>query len=80
MNKTFNFSEFLMDKGFAFTNYGTHNLYEIKIEKDYFCINLKSEAMTTKNNDPKSLKVDVPTPKTEKEAEKWLKDFLNKKL
>nr|DAO92508.1 MAG TPA: hypothetical protein [Caudoviricetes sp.] len=80
MNKTFNFSEFLIDKGFVFTNYGTHNLYEIKIEKGYFCVNLQGEAMTTKNNDPKSLKVDVPTPKTEKEAEKWLKDFLNKKL
>lgn len=80
MNKTFNFSEFLMDKGFSFTNYGTHNLYEIKIEKDYFCVNLQGETMTTKNSEPESLKVDIPTPKTEKEAEKWLKDFLNKKL
>ena len=33
MNKTFNFSEFLMNKGFSFTNYGTHNLHEIKTEK-----------------------------------------------
>jgi hypothetical protein len=77
MNKTFNFSEFLMDKGFAFTNYGTHNLYEKETGKDYFCVNLQGETMTTKNSEPESLKVDVPTPTNENEAEEWLEEFLS---
>ena len=77
MNKTFNFSEFLMNKGFSFTNYGTHNLHEIKTEKGYFCVNLQGETMTIKNSEPESLKVDVPTPTNENEAEEWLEEFLS---
>ena len=75
----FDFHEFLLEKGFAFTNYGTHNLYEKETVEGYFCVNLQGETMTTKNSEPESLKVDVSTPKSEKEAEKWLKEFLNKK-
>lgn len=73
---TFNFSEFLMERGFSFTNYGTHNLYEFSKDQKDYCVNLQGKVMTTNESKTEDLKVDIPVPKTKAEAEKWLKKFL----
>lgn len=73
---TFDFSKFMMAKGFTFTNYGTHNLHEIEKDNVHYSVNLQGEKMTTNNSKDNDLKVDIPAPKDEKSAEKWLKDFL----
>ncbi|MDY3333407.1 hypothetical protein [Riemerella anatipestifer] len=73
---TFNFSEFLMQKGFTFTNYGSHNLYELSRNEHNYCVNLQGEVMTTNESKTKDLKVDIPIPKNKTEAERWFKKFL----
>ncbi|MDR7846587.1 hypothetical protein RIU21_07380 [Riemerella anatipestifer] len=72
----FNFSEFLMQKGFTFTNYGSHSLYELSRDGHDYCVNLQGEVMTTNESKTKDLKVDIPIPKNKAEAERWFKKFI----
>lgn len=80
MDKQFNLDTFLMEKGFAFTNYGTHNLYEIEKEEQHFAINLQGRKMTTNDTLKGTLLVDIDAPKDFKGAEKWLNEFLGLKV
>lgn len=79
MTETFNFDQFLMEKGFAFTNYGSHNLYEIEKDEQHFAINLQGQKMTTNDTFKGTLLVDVAVPKDFKSAEKWLNEFFGVK-
>ena len=80
MAETFNFDIFLMEKGFAFTNYGSHNLYEIEKEEQHFAINLQGRKMTTNDTLKGTLLVDIDAPKDLKSAEKWLNAFLGNEI
>lgn len=76
MKENFNFSEFLMEKGFAYTNYGTHNLYEIEKDEHNYAVNIQGGKMNTNESRTPSLLNDVVLPKDLKSAEKWLGEFL----
>ncbi|AFD55156.1 hypothetical protein RA0C_0141 [Riemerella anatipestifer ATCC 11845 = DSM 15868] len=65
-----------MQKGFTFTNYGSHNLYELSRDGHDYCVNLQGEVMTTNESKTKDLKVDIPIPKNKAEAERWFKKIL----
>ncbi|MEJ8587367.1 hypothetical protein JZ954_05320 [Riemerella anatipestifer] len=65
-----------MQKGFTFTNYGRHNLYELSRDGHDYCVNLQGEVMTTNESKTKDLKVDIPIPKNKAEAERWFKKFI----
>ncbi len=75
MAEQFNFDQFLMEKGFSFTNYGTHNLYEIEKDGHNYAVNLQGKAMTTNQSRTSELLVDIAVPNDEKSAEKWLSEF-----
>lgn len=78
--ENFNFSNFLIENNFEHTDYNIHQLYEFeKIENGrtfYYCVNLQGNIMTTNENKTEKLKIDIPVPKTEEEAQEWLNDFL----
>jgi phage antirepressor YoqD-like protein len=68
MNKEFIFSEFLLEKGFAYTNYGDRQVYELQKDKDLFSVNLESKTSTV-NGKAFTLPID------EKTASKWFSDL-----
>mgnify|MGYP001287982449 CR=1 FL=1 len=73
----FNFGIYLLEKGFAYSNYGEHQLYELTKEEVDYCINLQGDKMTANDSKTNDLKIDVPTPKNSKEADKFLKQFFS---
>lgn len=73
----FDFSKFLINKGFTFTNYGIHNLHEMEKNGVNYCLNLQGEVMTCNDSKMENLQKDIPVPKNETEAEQWLGYFLN---
>ncbi|QNS42721.1 hypothetical protein H0S70_07245 [Chryseobacterium manosquense] len=64
-----------MEKGFSFTNYGSHNLYEIAHDGHNYAVNLQGKVMTTNESRTSELLVDIAVPNDEKSAEKWLSEF-----
>lgn len=76
----FQFKDFLIKNGFTYSDYRIHQLYEIeKVENGknfYYCVNLQGKLMTTNENKTEKLKVDIPIPETEEDANKWLLGFL----
>ena len=46
MNKEFNFSEFLLEKGFAYVNKGNGLNYELKKGDDLFSVNMERKTAT----------------------------------
>lgn len=76
MGNKFNFGDYLLEQGFAYTNYGDHQLYEKSVDGVDYAVNIQEGVFThNKSGEGDNLKVDVKLPKTKTEAEKWLKDF-----
>ncbi|MDO4764282.1 MAG: hypothetical protein Q4A00_07890 [Flavobacteriaceae bacterium] len=91
MMNNFHFDTFLKSKGFICTDYKKklpsdianhpiHELYEIEVEEAekifYYCVNVQEDRMTTNESKTNNLIIDIPIPKNQKEAEKWLTDFV----
>lgn len=79
MAETFNFDQFLMERGFSFTNYGSHNLYEIAHEGHHYAVNLQGKVMTTNQSRTAELLPDIAVPNDLKSAEKWHGEFFGVK-
>lgn len=77
MTEQFNFDQFLMEKGFSFTNYGTHNLYEIEKDGHNYAVNWQGKKMTTNQSRTSELLVDIAVPNDLKAAEKWYNEFFD---
>lgn len=79
MDKQFNFDKFLMEKGFSFTNYGSHNLYEIAHDGHNYAVNLQGKVMTTNQSRTSEMLPDIAVPNDLKSAEKWHGEFFGVK-
>lgn len=79
MAEQFNFDQFLMEKGFRFTNYGDHNLYEIAKDGHNYAVNLQGKVMTTNQSRTSEMLPDVAVPTDLKAAEKWHSEFFGEK-
>ncbi len=73
----FDFGNFLLENGFAYTNYGTHCLYEKSMDGVDYAVNHQGDVFThNKSGEGDNLKVDVKVPKTKAEADKWFKAYV----
>lgn len=79
MAEQFNFDQFLMERGFSFTNYGSHNLYEIAHEGHHYAVNLQGKKMTTNQSRTGDMLPDIAVPNDLKSAEKWHGEFFGVK-
>ena len=77
--ENFNFSEYLKEKGFAFTNYGDHNLFEHEENDINYAVNIQGDKFSSYSSiEGTEVKNDNKVLTTLKDADKWLKTFIVK--
>lgn len=77
MKEQFNFGDFLLENGFAYTNYGAHNLYEFEKDGHNFAVNIQADRYSENSSKPsQTLKSAQELPKSTEDAQKWLSGFI----
>lgn len=77
--ENFNFSEYLKEKGFAFTNYGDHNLFEYEENDINYAVNIQGDKFVDYSSKGLTeVSMDTKVFKNLKDADKWLKTFIVK--